>query len=146
MNIKNGETTTATVHLEPVEELAFERLPAEQARTFGQACTEPEFLKVQFPRYSFDNEQEWTALWASLKLTAPPVDFQKWRAVALITRNSWELGGPPVTRRITYNPTGKVTRIRRDSSKIRAEILMPIETCTAEFILIPPRPGDVTFR
>lgn len=146
VNIKAGEVTTVTARLEPVEELAFERLPAEQARTFSQACTQREFLNVQFPRYSFENEQQWTALWSGLKLAAPPVDFQKWRVVALISRNSNELGGPPKIRRVTYNPTRKVTRVRRDSSGIPAEILVPIETCAAEFVLIPPRAGDVTFR
>lgn len=146
VNIKAGETTTVAARLEPVEELAFERLSAEQARIFSQACTQSEFLNVQFPRYSFENEQQWTALWSELRLAAPPVDFQKWRVVALITRNSNEVGGPPKTRRITYNPARKLTRIRRDSSGIPAEIRLPIETCAAEFVLIPPRAGDVTFR
>jgi len=117
VNIKAGEITTVTARLEPVEELAFEKLAAEQARTFSQACRESEFLNVRFPRYSFENEQQWTELWSGLKLAAPPVDFQKWRVVAFITRNSNELGGPPKTRRITYNPTQKATgfvAIRRE--------------------------------
>jgi hypothetical protein len=146
VNIKAGEVTTVTARLEPVEEMAFQRLSAEQARTFSQACRQREFLNVQFPRASFENEQQWTALWSGLKLAAPPVDFQKWRVVALITRNSNELGGPPKIRRVTYNPTRTATRVRRASSGIPAEIRVPIETCTAEFVLIPPRPGDVTFR
>ena len=146
VNLKAGAVTTVTARLEPVEELAFERLPAEQARTFSQACAEREFINLQFPKYSFANEQQWTALWSGLKLAAPPVDFQKWRVVAFITRNSNELGGPPKTRRITYNPARKATRIRRDSSGIPAQIRLPIETCTAEFILIPRRAGDVMFR
>lgn len=146
VNIKAGETTTVAARVEPVEELAFERLSDEQARTFSQACTQREFLNVQFPRYNFENEQQWTALWSGLKLVAPSVDFKKWRVVALIDRNNHERGGPPKTRRITYTPTSKVTRIRRDSSGITAEFWVPIETCAAEFLLIPPRAGDVTIR
>jgi hypothetical protein len=98
-----------------------------------------------FTKYSFENQQQWTALWSQLNLAAPPVDFQKRRVVAFIDRNFHELGGPPKTRRITYNPTRKVTRIRRDSSGIPAEIRVPIATCTAEFLLIPPRAGDVAY-
>ncbi len=144
VTIKAGQTTTVAAHLEPVEELRFERSD-EQARTLIQACTQSEFQKIKFDRYSFENEQQWTAFWSELKLAAPPVDFKKWRVIALITRSS-DSGIRPKTRRITYNPTKKVIRIRRDFPGLTSDFRLTVISCAAEFLLIPPRAGDVMYN
>ena len=145
VTIKAGETITVAAQLEQVEELPFERLSDEQAQTFVQACKQSEFRNAPLNRNSFENKQQWTAFWSELKLAAPSVDFKKQRVIALIARTG-DSGVRPKTRRITYNPTRKVIRVRREFPAVQPNFRLPIITCTAEFLLIPPRAGDVIYR
>jgi hypothetical protein len=140
--LKAGETTTVATQLEPVEDIPLVRLPDVHAREFSQACRQRDFRNT---RSTFESAKEWTALWSELKLSAPTVNFNRWRIVAYITRSS-ESGDENRIRRITYNPARKVIRVRRNFYNLNLEFRLPVISCTADFVLIPHRDGEVVFR
>jgi hypothetical protein len=141
--VKEGETSTVEVPLEPVEEIEFVRLPKEQIAKMQEACHRSEFWDVKVP-YSFDNEQQWADSWSAFKLAAPEVDFKKWRVLAWVSLSNY-VQAQRWVRRVTYNPKNKVIRARLNQIP-RSEISLPAFSCVAEFVLIPARAGHVQFR
>jgi hypothetical protein len=143
INIQAGENTTIEGTVEPVEELPIVRLSDDQVLKFVVACQESASSKTGTDRITFEDTRKWAELWSQFKLPPPDVDFKKWRVLASIRRSN-QTGAAERIRRITYNPERKVTRIRFDSPP-QPLIRQPAFSCDAEFVLIPPRAGELAF-